>query len=125
MIMHADTQSILIRDTENLVHEVELPTSAFRLLLQILAGLGEGKAVRVVPVSAELTEQEAADFLHVSPHHLTKLLDEGEIPFSKAGPHRHIRSSDVVRYKALRELASRDAMAALAKEAQELGLGYE
>lgn len=120
-----ETQHIQIFDDRNQVHQVELPTSALRLLLDILAELAEGNAVKVVPVHAELTTQEAADMLNVSRPHFVKLLEEGGLPFHKTGKHRRVRFADLMQFKAQREQASEDAMAQLAKQAQELGLGYE
>ena len=120
-----ETQQIQIFDDKNQAHQVELPTSALRLLVDILAELAEGNAVRVVPVHAELTTQEAADMLNVSRPHMVKLLEEGALPFHRAGKHRRIRFSDLMQFKAQRDQASEDAMAALAKQAQELGMGYE
>lgn len=120
-----ETQQIQIFDDNNQPHRVELPTSALRLLVDILAELAEGNAVKVVPVHAELTTQEAADMLNVSRPHLVKLLEEGALPFHKAGKHRRVRFADLMRFKAQREQSSEDAMAALAKQAQELGMGYE
>ena len=120
-----ETQQIQIFDDKNQAHRVELPTSALRLLVDILAELAEGNAVKVVPVHAELTTQEAADMLNVSRPHLVKLLEEGALPFHKAGKHRRVRFADLMQFKAQRDQASEDAMAALAKQAQELGMGYE
>lgn len=120
-----ETQQIQIFDDENQAHRVELPTSALRLLVDILAELAEGNAVKVVPVHAELMTQEAADMLNVSRPHVVKLLEEGALPFHKAGKHRCIRFADLMRFKAQRDQASEDAMAALAKQAQALGMGYE
>lgn len=120
-----ETQHIQIFDDRNQAHQVELPTSALRLLLDILAELAEGNAVKVVPVHAELTTQEAADMLNVSRPHLVKLLEEGVLPFHKTGKHRRVRFTDLMQFKAHREQASEDAMAQLAKQAQELGMGYE
>ncbi|WP_418647575.1 helix-turn-helix domain-containing protein [Thauera butanivorans] len=120
-----ETQQIQIFDDKNQAHRVELPTSALRLLVDILAELAEGNAVKVVPVHAELTTQEAADMLNVSRPHLVKLLEEGALPFHKVGKHRRVRFADLMRFKAQREQTSEDAMAALAKQAQELGMGYE
>lgn len=120
-----ETQQIQVFDDKNQAHRLELPTTALRLLVDILAELAEGNAVKVVPVHAELTTQEAADLLNVSRPHLVKLLEEGALPFHKAGKHRRVRFADLMQFKAHRDQASEDAMAALAKQAQELGMGYE
>lgn len=121
----AETQRIQIFDSDNKAHQVELPTSALRLLVDVLAELAQGNAVRVVPVHAELTTQEAADLLNVSRPHLVKLLEEGELPFHKTGKHRRVRFSDLMLFKSARERASEEAMRELAEQAQELGMGYE
>ena len=57
----------------------------------MLAGWAEGNAVKVVPIHAELTTQEAADMLNVSRPHLVKLLESGALAFHKTGKHRRIR----------------------------------
>lgn len=120
-----ETQRIQIFDEKNRAHQVELPTSALRLLVDILAELAEGNAVRVVPIHAELTTQEAADMLNVSRPHLVKLLESGALPFHKAGKHRRIRFADLMAFKAERDRTSTEAMEELARQAQELQLGYE
>lgn len=120
-----DTQLIQIFDDQNQAHQVELPTSALRLLVDVLAELAAGNAVQVVPIHAELTTQEAADMLNVSRPHLVKLLEEGALPFHKAGKHRRVRFADLMTYKQARDLASEQAMAELARQAQELHMGYE
>lgn len=104
---------------------VEIPTFALRLLGDILSELALGNAVKVVPIHAELTTQEAADILNVSRPHLVKLLDQGALPHTKTGRHRRIRFADLMTYKQQRDQASRDAMDELAAQAQELGMGYE
>lgn len=120
-----DTQRIQIFDERNEAHQVELPTSALRLLVDILAELAAGNAVKVMPVHAELTTQEAADLLNVSRPHLVKLLEANALPYHKTGKHRRVRFADVMRFKAERDQASERAMEALARQAQELGMGYE
>ena len=87
-----ETQCIQIFDAKNQAHQVELPTSALRLLVDVLSELAEGNAVKVVPIHAELTTQEAADMLNVSRPHLVKLLESGALAFHKTGKHRRIRS---------------------------------
>ena len=120
-----ETQHIQIFDDRNQAHQVELPTSALRLLVDILAELAGGNAVKVVPVHAELTTQEAADMLNVSRPHLVKLLEDGALPFHRTGKHRRVRFADLMQYKDARDRASEEAMAELARQAQESGMGYE
>ncbi|VVO84833.1 helix-turn-helix domain-containing protein [Pseudomonas silesiensis] len=120
-----ETQHIQIFDQQNEAHSVELPTSALRLLVDILAELAAGNAVKVVPVHAELTTQEAADLLNVSRPHLIKLLESGELSYHKTGKHRRVRFVDLMDYKNRRDAASEQAMTLLAEQAQALRTGYE
>ncbi|HBO0353841.1 TPA: helix-turn-helix domain-containing protein [Pseudomonas aeruginosa] len=120
-----ETQRIELVDEQQKRQVVEMPAFALRLLDNILSELALGNAVKVVPIHAELTTQEAADLLNVSRPHLVKLLDEGVIPHTKTGRHRRVRFADLMAYKELRDRASREAMDELAAQAQELGMGYE
>ncbi|SDU31353.1 helix-turn-helix domain-containing protein [Geopseudomonas guangdongensis] len=119
-----ETQRIDIVDDEQRSHTVELPVFALRLLDEILGELAMGNAVKVVPIHAELTTQEAADLLNVSRPHLVKLLDESAIPHTKVGRHRRVKFADLMAYKQRRDAESRQAMDELAAQAQELGMGY-
>jgi excisionase family DNA binding protein len=101
-----------------------VPRQAVSLLRDILAQMARGNAVTIVPTHAELSTQEAATILNVSRPFVVKLLEQGEIPFRKAGTHRRIRYEDLMSYKARMESESRDAMDALAAQAQELDMGY-
>jgi excisionase family DNA binding protein len=120
-----ETQRIQIFDTKDQAHQIELPTSALRLLVDVLGELAAGNAVQVVPVHAELTTQEAADLLNVSRPHLVSLLEGGNVPFHRTGKHRRVRFDDLMAYKAKRDEASAAAMEALTAQAQELKMGYE
>lgn len=120
-----ETQRIQIFDAKDRAHQIELPTSALRLLVDVLAELADGNAVKVVPIHAELTTQEAADLLNVSRPHLVKLLESGELPYHKTGKHRRVRFDHLMVYKARRDKDSKASMAELAKQAQELRMGYE
>jgi excisionase family DNA binding protein len=121
----AETQRIHVIDEKDQPHVIELPSSVVRLLVDILAELAEGNAVKVMPIHAEVTTQEAADLLNVSRPHFVKLLESGELPFRKTGKHRRVRFADLMAYKAKREAQSEAAMTELVRQAQELGLGYE
>ena len=79
---------------------VELPDGVYRALVQVVEAMRSGLAVSVVPRSHVLTSQQAADVLGLSRPTLIKLLDSGEIPFTRAGTHRRIRLDAVLAYRA-------------------------
>lgn len=101
-----------------------LPRHALALLRDILTEMARGNAVTVVPTHAELTTQEAANILNVSRPHLVKLLEEGKIQFTRTGSHRRIRYQDLIAYKSERDRQSCEALDALARQAQDLDMGY-
>ncbi len=104
--------------------ELTLPKAARDLLHHILREMGQGNAVTLIPVHAELTTQEAADYLNVSRPYLIRMLNEGKLPFHMVGTHRRIKFSDLEAYKLKVEEARRAAMDELAAQAQELEMGY-
>ena len=123
--MRAETQQIEIFDDQGTAHPVRVPISALRLLVDVLTQIGQGNAVSIIPVHAELTTQEAADVLNVSRPHLVKLLESKESAFHKTGTHRRVRYQDVIAYKERIDAQRRQALDALAEQAQALGMGYE
>ncbi|GHT92063.1 hypothetical protein AGMMS49545_09030 [Betaproteobacteria bacterium] len=120
-----ETQRVQIFDAQNQARQLELPTSVMKMLAEILSELASGHAVRIMPVHAELSTQEAADILNVSRPYLVKLLDGGEIAHHKTGKHRRVRYEDLMAYKTMRDRQSEAALTELAKQAQELHMGYE
>jgi excisionase family DNA binding protein len=113
----AETQQIEILDDKGAAHPVRLPVSALRLLVDVLIEIGEGNAVSIIPIHAELTTQEAADVLNVSRPFLVQLLERGEIPFHKIGTHRRVRYLDVIAYKERIDAERGKALEALAEQA--------
>jgi len=105
-------------------NELIMPRQALVLLRELLAEMAQGNAVTIVPTHAELTTQEAANFLNVSRPHLVKLLEQGVIPFTKTGSHRRVLYQDLVLYKQQQLAESQRLLDELAAEAQELSLGY-
>jgi excisionase family DNA binding protein len=101
-----------------------LPGAAVRLLAQALEEMANGNAVALMPVHTELSTQQAADLLNVSRPFLVQLLEAGEIPFRKVGTHRRIKYNDMQAYKQKVEAQRLNALNDLAKQAQQLNMGY-
>ena len=75
-------------------------------------------------MNRSLTIQEAATLLNVSRPYFINLLQEGKIPFRKFGTKRRILAKDVLRYKTSIDKKRLKALEVLAKQAQELDMGY-
>ena len=103
---------------------VELPSSALRLLKEILGEMAEGKTLTLIPTQAELMTQEAADYLRVSRPFLVKLLDAGEIEHHLVGSHRRVMLKDLLEYQARMKRHRQETLDELTAEAQKLKLGY-
>lgn len=104
--------------------EIVVPVYALKLLVDILAQMGEGRGVTVLPIKAELTTQQAANLLNVSRPYLISLLERGELNFRKIGKHRRILLEDLLVYQQEMRKKQVAALEELAKQAQELGMGY-
>jgi excisionase family DNA binding protein len=102
--------------------ELPLPETAYHLLRQIVAHLVRGEAVSIIPIDKMLTTQEAAAFLDVSRPFLIKLLDRGEMPFTKVGTHRRIRFGDVIAYKLQRDEQEHKGLDELTQMSQDFGM---
>ena len=94
--LHSEQPEIEIEETKE---KIKIPLSALKLLGDILKAMGQGKLFSLVPVSAEVTTQAAAEILGCSRPHLVKLLEEGKIPFIKVGKHRRIKFDDIINYR--------------------------
>lgn len=105
-------------------NDLILPRQALALLRDLLVEMAQGNAITIVPTHAVLTTQEAANLLNVSRPHLVKLLEDGDIPFTKTGTHRRIRYQDLMAYREQRMLESKNALDELTVQAQELDMGY-
>lgn len=121
----SDAQEFSLTDREGVAHKVSIPMNALRMFVELLNHLGQGNMVKLVPIHAELTTQEAADLLNISRPTMIKLLDEDALPYRRIGNRRKILFADLQAYKSR---LARDRLAVLAELNeldQELGLGYE
>ena len=101
-----------------------LPESVFYLLERVIEVLAKGDAITVVPVHKELTTQQAADILNISRQYLVRLLDQGDIPFTRTGTHRRIRVQDVATYKRSRDKERLESLDELTRMSEQYG-GYD
>lgn len=92
--------------------QVELPEEVYLALRKVVKAMQSGLAVSVVPQTTRLTTQQAADLLNVSRPTVVKLLDEGEIPFEKAGTHRRVLLADLLEYRERRRERQYNMLAA-------------
>lgn len=115
-----DKELTVYIDGEQLV----LPKAVFSLLSKILTEMSAGNAVKIFPIHAQLTTQEAADFLNVSRPYLIKLIEAKELGCTKVGSHRRVSFQELQAYKAKRDTAIQSTLGQLVTEAQEENMGY-
>lgn len=104
--------------------ELVLPKAAALLLTHLLTEMSQGNAVTLIPLHAELSTKQAADYLNVSRPFLVNLLKDGKIPFRKVGSHRRVLFTDLKAYRDRFEVDRQKAMDELAAQAEELDMGY-
>lgn len=112
--------SVTVEDTPD--EPLVLPREAVELLAAMLAHLGAGRGVSIMPHNAELTTQQAADLLNVSRPYLIGLLEAGEIDYRTVGTHRRITFASLMDYKAKDDQRRREAADELTQLGQEMGL---
>ena len=120
----ATTQPSELRVRMDDGQELTLPKSATRLIAHLLTEMAQGNAVTIIPIHANLTTQEAADYLNVSRPYLIGLLEGGKIPFQMVGTHRRVRFEDLIAFKTASEKQRREVMDELAAQSQAEGMGY-
>jgi excisionase family DNA binding protein len=94
--LHSEQPEIEIEETNE---KIKIPLSALKLLGEILKAMGQGKLISIVPIATEVTTQAAAELIGCSRPHLVKLLEEGQISYTKVGKHRRIKFEDVMNYR--------------------------
>ncbi|OKJ78533.1 helix-turn-helix domain-containing protein [Streptomyces sp. CB02460] len=120
---HPDLAQIAVKPLNDSEREpLTLPREAVELLAGLLAHLGAGRGVSIVPSTAELTTQQAADILNVSRPFLIGLLEAGEIECRMVGTHRRITASSLMEYKQADDRRRREAADELSQLGQEMGL---
>ena len=103
---------------------LEIPEPVFRVLKFAAEQIAAGRGVTLVPMGKLLTTYEAASLLGISRPTLIKLLEGGEMDFTKVGRHRRIKLGDVLEHQRRLAEVRDEALQEMADIARESGL-YE
>jgi len=117
--LRSEYPEIEIEETEE---KIRIPISALKLLAEILKEISKGNPISIVPVATEMTTQAAAEYLGCSRPYVVKLLEEGNIPYTRVGKHRRIKYEDVAKYKVEMKSRQRDNIRKLMELDEEAGL---
>lgn len=117
--INRDSVVIEIEETQD---KVKLPLKIMQLLASILKETSEGRSISIVPVEAEMTTQAAAEFLGCSRPYIVKLLEKGEIEFTKIGKHRRVKYHDILRYQKKQKYKQRQLLSEIMAEDESSGL---
>ena len=98
-----------------------LPRDLYKILLKAIIALSEGRAISVTPLSTRLTTQQAADFLGISRPTLVRLLDEGEIPYSRPRRHRQVLLADLLEYNERQQYRAAKALDEIMADTARMG----
>ena len=115
----SDNPEIEIEETQE---RIKIPLSALKLLGDILEAMSKGKPFSLVPIATEVTTQKAAEILGCSRPHFVKLLESGEIAFTKIGKHRRVKFEDVLKYKIKMKAAQKKHLIDMMQSDEETGL---
>ena len=117
--LRSEIPEIEIEETER---KIRIPISALKLLVKILQEISRGNPISIVPIATEITTQKAAEILGCSRPHIVRLLEEGEIPYTKVGKHRRIRYEDIVIFRNKMKASQRNKIQELMRLDEESGL---
>ena len=117
--LKSNNPEIEIEETQE---RIKIPLSALKLLGEILEAMSKGKPFSLVPIATEVTTQKAAEILGCSRPHLVKLLESGEIEFTKVGKHRRVKFEDVMQYKKKMKSTQKNHLIDMMQSDEEIGL---
>ena len=109
-------------EIEETKEKIKIPLRILKLLATILRVTGQGNPISIIPVATEMTTQASAEFLGCSRPHLVKLLENGEIPFTKVGKHRRVKFEDLSAYKKKKRAEREALLIEMMQDDESLGL---
>jgi len=103
---------------------INLPKAAIDLLFKIISTIADGRSISLMASNAVLSTQQGAEFLNISRPHFVKLLERGDMPFTKIGKHRKVNVEDVLNYQKEHTTRQHKAIERMQDIAQEHNMGY-
>ncbi|MGY4770433.1 hypothetical protein ACXC9Q_26275 (plasmid) [Kribbella sp. CWNU-51] len=76
----------------------EMPLAAYRAVRHVLEAMRAGRAVKIVPLRAELPIDEAAEAIAIGRDDLRKYVAEGAVPFRSTEYVDWVRLADVIQW---------------------------
>lgn len=101
--------------------EIVIPHHLYYLIRKLAHLLANEKIVIVTATDKDLTTQQAADILGVSRPYLVRLLESGQIPFTKVNMHRRVRYANLIEYQERQHREARQHLAALTQLNEKMG----
>lgn len=101
---------------------ITLTPAIAQTFLEVLRLISSGSGFMMIPVTAELTTQEAADLLNVSRPYFIKVLERGDIAYTTVGRHRRVKAEDLFAYKERRDKERAEALLEMAELDASMGL---
>lgn len=101
---------------------IDVPVAVGDALAEVVAILGQGKPVLVMPQNTQLTTGEAAHLLGVSRPTVVKLMEDGVLPFTRPNSSRRIALHDLLAYKEQRSRQRLDALDEMTADAVDMGV---
>ncbi len=92
----SDKVGIEIHETKD---RIVIPIKALKLLSPILKAMSQGKPISMIPTATEVTTDKAAEILGCTRAQLVRLLEGGEIEFTRKEENRKIKIKDILKYK--------------------------
>jgi excisionase family DNA binding protein len=102
--------------------QTQLPDEVYEVLTHVVRVMAAGKAVTVAPHNLLLTTQEAADLLGVSRPTIVRLLERGDIPFTRPNRHRRVQLIEVLEFQRRASAERQAALRTLVEISEDLGL---
>ena len=116
---NGDSETLKVKLVQVGSEAIALPESLYQLLSQAVHLMAAGRAVSLVPIEQDMTVEESAILLNVSPEFVVKLLNDGEIPHLKVGNQRRISLASAIAYKQQHIIKRREILKELAQFSQE------